>query len=466
MPRPARARGMRELGPATPPEGSSTGVVGPTMASESHSRGRLRQILAAIDTQHHNRSPGLGRSTRQCFIAVDEPQLTGTGSGGRAAFGPCCKVVAPLGGAQFGARVDGVDLSRRLSSRQAAWLQQLLWEHGVLCVSGQHALPAGGLERLANYFGAPVPAPAQVANGGQGLLPQVLRSDGSSGNSAAGWHTDLNFHAEPCTVTMLHCLVAPLKGGQTHFASTSRGYDSLPAAERSELTGLKVAHMPRPFFDASMQMDPAMTNVQPLVRPQPQTGRLALYLPAEDFYSPQSVAGWTLDTPLRRQGLADGGGLVGELLEVGATAADRVWHPPHRPDGSDLLELAGFDRLRELMMRCVCPENTCSHRWEEGDVVMWDNAVVLHRADILGLPGQGLRLLHRVSVKGQPVTSLPRDCDSVEWLVGASTPFPYCLNLGKSLAEAFTRGQQSTWLDIVRRPVCCTCRKPTKLAWA
>jgi alpha-ketoglutarate-dependent taurine dioxygenase len=311
--------------------------------------------------------------------------------------------------------------------------------HGVLCIPGQHALPAGGLERLANYFGAPVPGPGQIAKDGKGLLPQVLRSEDSSSNSAAGWHTDLNFQREPCTVTMLHCLVAPLKSGGTQFASRSRGYDCLPTTERNDLAGLHVAHLPRPFFNASIQMDPAMTNVHPLVRPQPQTGRPALYLPPEDWYSPQSIAGWTSGTPLRRQGLADGGGLVGELLGVDATATDCAWHPPHRPDGSDLLELAGSDRLRKLMLHCVRPGNTCSHRWEEGDVVMWDNSAVLHRADILGLPGQGLRLLHRVSVKGQPVPSLPRDCDSADWLAGASAT-SIALNVRQALAEGCMHG--------------------------
>ena len=423
---------------------------------------RVRQLLAAISSGAHCSPRGLpvctwSTSASSASTSANERHAE---LDGHAAFGPAFRVVAPLAGSRFGARIDGVDLSRRLSSRQAAWLQQLLWEHGVLHVPGQHAMPSGGLERLANYFGAPVPGPGQVEKDRQELLPQVLRSEDSSGNSAAGWHTDLNFQREPCTVTMLHCLVAPRAGGGTHFASTSRAYASLPVEEQTELAGLRVAHLPRPFFSASMQTA-AMTTVQLLVRPQPQTGRPALYLPAEDFYKPQSVAGWTSDTITRRQGLADGGGLVGELLGVGGTAADCTWKPPHRPDGTDLLELPGFGRLRELMIHCVQPEHTCSHRWEQGDVVMWDNAAVLHRADILGLPGQGLRLLHRVSVKGPPVTSLPRRCDPQEWLEGTpAASFPSgivsCHHCG---VDVCMRGWQSTWLDIVRRPEFCSFRR-------
>ena len=103
------------------------------------------------------------------------------------------------------------------------------------------------------------------------------------------------------------------------------------------------------------------------------------------------------------------------------------------------------------MIHCVQPENTCSHRWEQGDVVMWDNAAVLHRADILGLPGQGLRLLHRVSVKGPPVTSLPRRCDPQEWLEGTpAASFPSgivsCHHCGVDVCMRM-RGRARGWIS-------------------
>ena len=41
---------------------------------------------------------------------------------------------------------------------------------------------------------------------------------------------------------------------------------------------------------------------------------------------------------------------------------------------------------------------------------------MMHKADVLGEAGQGLRLLHRVSAKGPPLTALPRACDSDEWV--------------------------------------------------
>jgi alpha-ketoglutarate-dependent taurine dioxygenase len=130
------------------------------------------------------------------------------------------ELAAPLHGAVIGASLHGVDLTQELTPAQAEWLAAALWEHGVLHVPGQK-LGGGQLERLANYFGAPAPPPTFALEGGGQPLPQVLRSIDSSSNSAAGWHTDLNFEAVPCTVTMLHCQVAPERGGATHFASTA-----------------------------------------------------------------------------------------------------------------------------------------------------------------------------------------------------------------------------------------------------
>ena len=95
------------------------------------------------------------------------------------------------------------------------------------------------------------------------------------------------------------------------------------------------------------------------------------------------------------EGLEEGAGLVGHVASM--TSED-----------SRLL-------LRRLMIHATAPENTAVHQWTAGDLVIWDNLSVLHRADTLGIPGQGTRLLHRISVKGKPVFKLPRR-DNVQWL--------------------------------------------------
>lgn len=325
-----------------------------------------------------------------------------------------CHLVAPLDGARFGARLVGADLCQQLSPAAAEWVTSTLWQHGVLVVPGQQ-LGASGLERLANHFGAPVadrfnPNSVQPTDGSR-LLPHILRNEdgGHSNNTAAGWHADLDFEREPCTVTLLHCQVAPVQGGRTNFACTSAAYDALPADEQARLEALEIVHLPRPFFNTAQRNDPQNSSTHALIRPQPQTRRRAIYLPAEDFYP---------SLPERRQGVADGAALTGKVKGM-------------RRRDSDAL-------LRRLLLHSTQPAFIACHQWCEDDLVIWDNSQVLHRAEFLGVRGQGLRLLHRVSVKGAPRAKLPRnnDCDTIEWrqqhVRGYQTPLSVIFPTGEA----------------------------------
>ena len=54
--------------------------------------------------------------------------------------------------------------------------------------------------------------------------------------------------------------------------------------------------------------------------------------------------------------------------------------------------------MARLLEHSTRPENTLRHAWSSGDVVMWDNAVVMHRADHSGVVGD--RVMHRGMVAG------------------------------------------------------------------
>jgi hypothetical protein len=127
-------------------------------------------------------------------------------------FGRQCRLQVPLPGAQFGAQLEGVDLgSSPLRPEQAEWLTDALWKYSVLFVPQQQLGEGGRLERLANFFGAPVPGPGQkpgesnMYEGSQ--LPQILRSMDSPnhGNSAAGWHAGPPHPTPPSRVPPRRC---------------------------------------------------------------------------------------------------------------------------------------------------------------------------------------------------------------------------------------------------------------------
>jgi len=60
--------------------------------------------------------------------------------------------------------------------------------------------------------------------------------------------------------------------------------------------------------------------------------------------------------------------------------------------------------LRDLLERATAPDLVYTHRWQSGDIVMWDNRCMLHR----GRPwdvGQYRRVMHRTTVAGDGPTA-------------------------------------------------------------
>ena len=104
-------------------------------------------------------------------------------------FGPGVAIMPLSTPERMGRRVDGVDLSGRLSPAQARLLVTLLDRYQIVCFSGQdrYGFDVDDLERIANHFGAPIPHPKNYANYGSGealeLLPVERRA--STLNNAA-----------------------------------------------------------------------------------------------------------------------------------------------------------------------------------------------------------------------------------------------------------------------------------------
>lgn len=58
------------------------------------------------------------------------------------------------------------------------------------------------------------------------------------------------------------------------------------------------------------------------------------------------------------------------------------------------------DMLDRLLEHTVQPENVYDHDWQPGDLVLWDNAVVLHKRE--GFPDECSRLVKRMILKLYP----------------------------------------------------------------
>ncbi len=184
------------------------------------------------------------------------------------------------------------------------------------------------------------------------------------------WHTDTSYRKRPSRCSLLYAKEVPYRDGKplgdTVFANTIAAYEALPEAMKRRLAGLKAIHRyamrrrvensPRPKLTAA-QLAETPDIAHPIVRTHPHTGRKALYVTA--------------------------GECIGIVLG----------------NGEEMPEDEALDLIAELDAHCVQSEFCYRHRWQVGDLVMWDNASAMHLAICdYALPER--RLMHRTTVIG------------------------------------------------------------------
>jgi alpha-ketoglutarate-dependent taurine dioxygenase len=177
------------------------------------------------------------------------------------------------------------------------------------------------------------------------------------------WHIDDTTNDVPAKATMLTARHVAMVGGGTEFANTYAAYENLPEHERKRYDGLRVVHS----FEAAQRhfvSDPTEREV----------------LGWRTVPSHESSLVWQ-----RRDGRRS--------LVIGATADHIVGMKP--------------DESRELLdelLAWTTQERFCyTHEWQVGDVVIWDNTGILHRA--LPYDPSSERTLHRTTIAGDEAWS-------------------------------------------------------------
>ena len=273
-----------------------------------------------------------------------------------------CKI-SPLSD-HTGAEARGVDLSRPVDADTRQRLNRAFVESSVLVIRGQ-SLTAGQLLGGVQLFGDvfqqhnsrfALPECPQIHY----LSNQDRYQDGTRYIPGAGYHTDHSNDAAPPKATVLLAINLPDKGGDTQYVNMHRAYEDLPDETKRRIDGLKAVHVYQSKFSARKLMDlPAdrkdkvpVSVLHPLVRTHPETKRKSLYL-----------------NPIRIEGIA----------------------------GMPESEALGL--LDELLEHATQEKYQYRHRWQPGDLVMWDNRCLLHKANG-DYDHSQTRYMYRVMLKG------------------------------------------------------------------
>jgi len=267
----------------------------------------------------------------------------------------------------FGLETFDVDISRPLSNAQFAELERAFFAGQVLVLRGQSLTPAQYID-FARRLGPPEPHVIDQFHHPEDpniLILSNRRRDGEPvGLADAGtyFHTDYSYLEVPARATMLYSLEVPSKGGDTLFANQYAAYDDLPERTKTQLEPLlAVHHYGNRKVEENAERTAASTLTaeqkarmpvitHPVVRRHPVTGRKALYAVSGSSY-----------------------GIIG------------------------MPEDEAVDLLDELAEHATQQKYVYSLRYGIGDVVIWDNASLLHSATLVDPDDP--RTLWRITVK-------------------------------------------------------------------
>lgn len=274
--------------------------------------------------------------------------------------------VSPVHG-RFVAEVAGVDLSEPLDDDRFARIHEAFLEHSMLVFRGQRLSNEQHIA-FSRRFGE-----LEIHTAKHWLLPDypeilVLSNRGEQGtkpivNGGAYWHSDITYKTKPPLGSLLYALEVPPEGGDTLYADMYAAYATLDDETKARIENLQAIHRYGDRYRMMAKEDkerPPLTPeqlaevpdvVHPVVRTHPETGRKALF--------------------------------VNEGFTVG---------------------IAGFSTreadalLAYLFRHSVQPEHLYRHRWQAGDLVMWDNRCTMHCATEYDL--RYTRAMHRTTIQG------------------------------------------------------------------
>lgn len=274
----------------------------------------------------------------------------------------------PLDDSAFGAVVD-FNLATDAEDL-APQLVQALHQHRLLILPRQH-LTHADLLTVASCFGTvDTSVDRRYAVGGfPGLtvISNIVEYGEHvgiyDGDNEEEWHADNSFKPELTAATLLYSVIAPEQGGETRFADATRAYAALHPVVQQRIEGMRAVH--------SIEQLGALQGRASGGQSSAAAGSLAGHPEVEHPLVPTHPV-----TGARSL-------LLGSMVIRGITGVS---------------EMVSRALLDELLEHTISRPYVYSHRWGQGDLVVWDNLATLHTASPCD-SSHHRRLLYRATVR-------------------------------------------------------------------
>ncbi|MEM7019122.1 MAG: TauD/TfdA family dioxygenase [Pseudomonadota bacterium] len=250
----------------------------------------------------------------------------------------------------IGAELSGLDLSQSITDEVALFLRESLSAYHVIVIRQQY-LSRSQQKVLTTVFGeimqlpyvSPIPEDDDVI----AVLKQA--HEHNTGVFGGDWHSDFSFLENPPAGSVLNAVDIPAVGGDTIWSNQAAAYRSLPEHLCEIVDNRPAVHVGKPYgvkyappeetkANASMTMrrnDPAADReiFHPAVIISPEAGEKALFL-----------------------------------------------NPIYTTRFDGMSEAESKPYLAEIYQHCTRPDFACRHKWQVGDIVIWNNRTTLHYA--------------------------------------------------------------------------------------
>lgn len=275
--------------------------------------------------------------------------------------------IRPLNG-PLGAEVINLDLSVPLSRHDFQRIHRAHLDHHLLIFRDQRITPQQQIDfsRLFGPLQIHVLHQFQLPNHPEILIISNIKEDGKPiglGDAGHFWHSDLSYVEIPSLGSMLHAQELPDEGGDTLFSNMHLAWDTLDSELKKTIDGLQAEHSYLAQYAELQRRNPWRPNLtpgqiaqvkpvlQPVVRTHPENGRKTIFV-SEHFTT-------------------------------------RIVGIP---------EDESRDILTRLFAHSTRPEFVYGHKWQEHDMIFWDNRSLIHLA--AGCPDNKRRKLYRTTIEG------------------------------------------------------------------